>query len=163
MESDEGDAGGDAQLEFVSAPDDNFFAHGGLMLPSNMRAATGVAMSGVPARLPGYARYRVGRRCLPGVQPRAEANTDGVLYRAVSAEVLGMLDSWQGRGFERTRVRVVVNANTIVAAQTHVVSSKFVGQLAREPWDTELLLRVYSQCDTALGSGAILLSRMRAC
>ncbi len=134
------------------------------MLVENMRLATGDGTGSQGwARLAGYARVRVGRECLPGIVAEDNAFTEGIVYDGVDGEGLGRIDHWLGAEFQRTRVRVRVGDSKILSAITHELVDGYCGQLAREPWEVELLMRVFSQADTELGTGAILLEKLRAC
>lgn len=133
------------------------------MLADNLRAVVGRACAPERARLPGYTRYRVGRECLPGIRALQDGAVEGIVYRDLSASEVTVLDGRLGSDFAPATVRLVIGGAEIITAETAVLVEGYTGQLAREPWDFDLLMRIFSQADTELGTGAILLSRLRAC
>lgn len=125
----------------------NLFAYGGLMLPDNLQLLTGQAYAHATAKLRGFARLRVGRRCRPGIKREPRAQTQGVLYFSVSEKDLQRVADYLRADYEATEVRVVTVDNQIATAITHLPRDYQTRQWSYEPWNHERLCRVYSQAD----------------
>jgi len=112
------------------------FAYGTLQFPQVLRALTARSLPGEPATLDGYARFLVRGAHYPGIVPRADTRTGGVLWRGVTDADLKVLDRFEGDLYER----VVVDAVTRDGprrAWCYVVAPRQRQRLTGEPWTNE--------------------------
>ena len=110
------------------------FAYGTLEAAEVWLAVAGRACAAEPARLPGWACFRVRGADYPGVLPRAGAATLGTLYRGVDAGMLARLDSYEGALYRRERLRVVTLAGAATLAWVYVVRPEHADRLGDEAW-----------------------------
>lgn len=113
------------------------FAYGTLMLPEVLRAVAGREFPGRPARLAGYARYRLHGKPYPGLRPQPDAVTDGVLYGGLDEAAWRLLDQYEDDCYERMALRVELDGGQTAAAEVYVVKAVFYPQLTAEPWSVE--------------------------
>lgn len=117
------------------------FAYGTLMVPAVMEAVTGRRWASEPALLRDYARFRLRGASYPGILPQAGATTDGVLYRAVDPAALARLDAFEGRFYDRLRVRVETPKETQHPAEVYVVAPAHRHRLSAETWHLDAFRR----------------------
>jgi gamma-glutamylcyclotransferase (GGCT)/AIG2-like uncharacterized protein YtfP len=115
----------------------NVFTYGTLQLPEVMRAVTGGDYPSTPARLPGYARYRLTGLAYPGLRAERGAFTDGVLYRAIDPEALRRLDAFEDTFYRRETLLALPEGGTPEPAETYVVPPEHHGLLELLPWSLE--------------------------
>jgi gamma-glutamylcyclotransferase (GGCT)/AIG2-like uncharacterized protein YtfP len=113
------------------------FAYGTLMLPEVMRAVAGREFPGRPARLAGYARYRLHGKPYPGLRPLPDAVTDGVLYSGLDETAWRLLDQYEDDCYQRLPLLVELDGGRQVAADVYVIQAEFYPQLTAEPWSAE--------------------------
>jgi gamma-glutamylcyclotransferase (GGCT)/AIG2-like uncharacterized protein YtfP len=110
------------------------YAYGTLQVPDIIAHIVGRRLAGRPARLFGYARYRISDRVYPAIVPAAGADVVGILYSGLDAAELTRLDDYEGDIYERRELSVLVgDAN--VAACTYVLRPQHLHRLSGEPWD----------------------------
>jgi hypothetical protein len=68
------------------------FAYGTLQHPRVMAHVLGRIPDHMPARLPGFARYRMKGFDFPGIIPEESTETDGTLFRDITPEEWIRLD-----------------------------------------------------------------------
>lgn len=113
------------------------FAYGTLQVPDVMRTVTGAEFQGEPARLQGYARYRLVGRSFPGLRAQAGTSTAGILYRDIDAEALRRLDVFEDDFYRRETLLVIPASGVPVAAEVYVVPPEHYGLLLDQPWDLQ--------------------------
>ena len=112
------------------------FAYGTLMFAEVVGAVTGLAMTGLPARLEGFARFRVRGAVYPGIRPVRGAWVDGVVYPEVSARSLRLLDVFEGDLYRRETLVVETGAGRL-SADAWVVRPSRERLLTDRPWEPE--------------------------
>lgn len=131
------------------------FAYGTLMLPEVMRAVAGREFPGRPARLAGYARYRLHGKPYPGLRPQPDAVTDGVLYGGLDEIAWRLLDRYEDDCYQRLSLLVELDGGQFpllpgegqgegslkAAADVYVMKPEFYPQLTAEPWSAEAFRR----------------------
>jgi gamma-glutamylcyclotransferase (GGCT)/AIG2-like uncharacterized protein YtfP len=111
------------------------FAYGTLEIPAVMEAVTGRRFPFAPGILSGFARFRVSGEPYPALVPAPSACTAGVVYTAVDAASLELLDGFEGDLYERRPVHVRVTAGGHISAYAYIVSADRVGRISAEPWE----------------------------
>lgn len=121
-------------------PGHALFAYGSLIVPPVLRAVTGLELEGVPALLPGYARWKLRGESYPGIAPSETSEVDGVLYSGLGDEDLAALDRFEDDIYERVRVTVATGEGAREAF-TYVVPERHRESLTADPWDLEEFIR----------------------
>ena len=125
------------------APEDQgdcLFAYGSLIVPHVLHAVTGIAAEGIPALLPGYARFKLQGECYPGIHPAESSEVEGVLYSGLSEGDFVALDRFEDDVYERVLVTVATGEGPRNAF-TYVVPERHRECLSAEPWDLEQFVR----------------------
>lgn len=117
------------------------FVYGTLTVPRVMRAVTGREFRLVPARLPGYACFRVRGAVYPGVVESAGEVTQGFVCDGVDARRLARLDRFEGPAYERRRVTVWVEPEDSREVWVWVIRPEYCSLLSDEPWDRDRFVR----------------------
>ncbi len=115
----------------------NFFAYGTLQIPAVMRAVAGADFPSQPARLAGYARYRITDLAYPGVRAESGALTDGVLYGGIDAEALRRLDAFEDDFYRRETLLVTPRVGVPIAAEVYVIPPEHYRILVHRPWSLD--------------------------
>lgn len=115
----------------------HLFAYGSLQLPEVFAAVTAQRKIGQPARIEGYARYRLKDLSYPGLVAECGAFTDGILYPDLDAEVWARLDRFEDVFYCRETLTVSVRELGEVSAEVYVVPSAELGLINRRPWSLE--------------------------
>jgi gamma-glutamylcyclotransferase (GGCT)/AIG2-like uncharacterized protein YtfP len=113
------------------------FAYGTLQIPEVMRAVTQGEFPAEPARLQGYARYRLAGRSFPGLRREPGAETLGILYRQIDARALRRLDEFEDDFYRRETLAVITESGAAVPAEVYVVPPEHYALLVERPWDLE--------------------------
>ena len=106
------------------------------MLPEVFRSVAGCDRSPEPARLEGYARYRLRGVAYPGLVPAPGVSTDGVLYRGIGNQ-LARLDRFEGEAYERVSLAVHVSGleNLETEAEVYVLQPNHHHLIVEEAWE----------------------------
>ncbi|MGE0383246.1 MAG: gamma-glutamylcyclotransferase family protein [Gammaproteobacteria bacterium] len=112
------------------------FAYGTLIFGELMEALTGSRWPAEPARLPGYARYRMRGQPYPGIVPAPGASVDGVLYRGLSPLALELIHRFEADLYDRIAVQVHCIGG-LARAAVYVVPEHRLDQVDDAPWSTE--------------------------
>lgn len=112
------------------------FTYGTLQLPQIMSQIVGRPALGQPARLLGFARYRVLDRVYPAIVESPGAEVSGVVYGGLDLAELARLDHYEGPLYER-RLVAIEGAGEPLAACTYVLRPEHAARLSSEPWDLE--------------------------
>jgi gamma-glutamylcyclotransferase (GGCT)/AIG2-like uncharacterized protein YtfP len=116
------------------------YTYGTLQVAAIIERIVGRPLSGVPARLDGYARFRVRGRVYPAIVEAAGGEVSGVLYAGLEPAELDRLDFYEGDLYERREVSVWAGAVAQRAA-TYVLRPALRHELSDEPWDLDGFLR----------------------
>ena len=115
----------------------HLFAYGSLQLPEVFAAVTAQRKIGQPARIEGYARYRLKDLSYPGLVAESGAFTDGILYPDLGAEVWARLDRFEDVFYRRETLKVSARELGEVSAEVYVVPSMELGLIDRRSWSLE--------------------------
>lgn len=110
------------------------FCYGTLQIPAVLEAVIGRPLEGGPARLPGYAIFRVRGEVYPGIARTTGGSTPGRLYRAVTPQELAVLDRFEGRLYRRTGRVVITPEGRRSRAWVYQVTPGREAVLTRTPW-----------------------------
>lgn len=119
------------------------FAYGTLQVPAVLQAVIGGQRHGSPALLPGFRRFRVPGKPYPAIVANAGGSVTGLLYEAVSAAELALLDYYEGELYERRELLVELQqagadpASAAVLAQSYVLGGGHGALITDEPWDLQ--------------------------
>ncbi len=119
---------------------EHLYTYGTLQVPAIIGHIVGRPLAGVPARLEGYARFRVRGRVYPAIVGAAGGEVSGMLYAGLEAAELERLDFYEGELYERREVSVWEGAVAQRAA-TYVLRPELRHELSDEPWDFAGFLR----------------------
>jgi gamma-glutamylcyclotransferase (GGCT)/AIG2-like uncharacterized protein YtfP len=125
------------------------YTYGTLQVGAIIEQIVGRPVAGVPARLEGYARFRVSGRVYPAIVQAAGSEVCGVLYAGLEAAELARLDAYEGDLYERREVSVWAGP-VAHRALTYVLRPGFQHELSHEPWDLAVFLRDHLQAYLAL-------------
>jgi len=123
----------------------NVFTYGSLMIPSVMAAVTGKNFHMLKACLKEYARFKVKGESYPGIVYKTDAATDGVVHCDVDDLSLKLLDDFEGDRYKRLSVRVEVDRNGPLNAETYIFSPQHLHLLSSEQWDFEKFQKEHLQ------------------
>jgi hypothetical protein len=112
----------------------HLYAYGTLQVPAIIAHVIGRELAGRPARLRGYARYRVEGRPYPAIVEVPGMEVDGVVFSGIEAAELERLDSYEGNLYERRRLPVWVGDHSI-RAETYLLRPEYSHWLSGESWD----------------------------
>lgn len=118
----------------------HLYTYGTLQVAAIIEHIVGRPLVGEPARLAGYARFRVKGRVYPAIVEAAGGEVSGVLYAGLEAAELERLDFYEGELYERREVSVGEGPAQRTAA-TYVLRPEHRHELSDEPWDLEGFLR----------------------
>jgi gamma-glutamylcyclotransferase (GGCT)/AIG2-like uncharacterized protein YtfP len=113
------------------------FAYGTLQIPEVMQAVAGAGFLSQPARLAGYARYRIAGRPYPGLRMEPGAVTEGLLYRGMDAAALRRLDEFEDEFYRRETLPVLTASGVPAEAEVYVIPPEHYSMLADRTWDLE--------------------------
>ena len=112
----------------------HLYTYGTLQLPQIISQIVGRPVRGRPARLSGFARFRIQDRVYPAIVESPGAEVGGVVYEGLAAEELARLDDYEGPIYERRTVEIEV-AGAGLTACTYVLRAEHAARLSSEPWD----------------------------
>ncbi len=118
------------------------FAYGTLQVPGVMSALIGRVPRCCPARLAGYARYKVRSRSYPGIVRHLNSSVDGLVYFDLTYDELAILDAFEDDLYVREVVYVDIREGCSTSARAYTV----VGENARlldvtAPWSLDEFIR----------------------
>ncbi|MCB1737179.1 MAG: gamma-glutamylcyclotransferase [Gammaproteobacteria bacterium] len=99
------------------------FVYGTLLDPRVQQRITGRDFWAVPARLPGFVRYRVVGAAYPGIRPGVGAVVEGALLLSVGEAAFRSLDVYEGPLYRRERHNVQLPSGRMCRAFVYVVRS----------------------------------------
>lgn len=112
------------------------FVYGTLMSPKVMNAVCGHRQHGEPAIAAGFKRRKLSREAYPAIVPDASELVEGVLYRDLDNAQLVLLDHFEGEYYQRRPITVSC-ADTVVQAQSYVLSPAYSYLLGNQHWDLD--------------------------
>lgn len=116
----------------------HLFAYGTLTFPEVWQRIAVCEVISEPARLNGFAIYRVRDAVFPGIVRAREADVvRGVLYRELDEETLFELDMYESDFYQRESVWVTTEKDEVVECQSYVVPQNRRQLLTDEPWDAK--------------------------
>lgn len=116
------------------------YVYGTLQVPAIFRQIVGRALTGEPATLEGYARYRVQSRVYPAIVEQAGGRVEGLVYAGLSSTELAHLDLYEGDLYER-RVVELTRQGVGTLAHVYVLRAGQHHLLSSEAWDLEAFTR----------------------
>lgn len=120
----------------------NVFVYGTLRFPQLMSAVTGRRPPARPARLDGYARYRVRREPCPGIVACPDSSVEGWLYPGIDPSLMPIIDDYEGEIYEREAVTVRrLDDGRTLPAETYVIPPRRRTMLTDEDWDPDAFAR----------------------
>ncbi|VAX13730.1 hypothetical protein MNBD_GAMMA24-1084 [hydrothermal vent metagenome] len=119
----------------------SLFTYGTLEIPQVVQIITGQILTGVPARLEGYARYQLKNQAYPGIIQEADASITGTLYLDLDDMLVARIDEYEDTCYERRSLQVITKNGMTVAAQAYVVAQENRELLSSRPWDQERFIR----------------------
>ncbi|MGD8408091.1 MAG: gamma-glutamylcyclotransferase [Thiohalophilus sp.] len=119
----------------------HLFTYGTLELPEVFTAVTGQVAHGVPARLPGYVRYRLRGEVYPGIIPSGKDSLDGTLYFDLEPLLHKKIDHYEDTCYEKQEVEVVTEAGETVIAMAYVIPENKRLLLSSIPWDQQQFIQ----------------------
>lgn len=115
----------------------HLFTYGTLELPEVFAAVTGLRADGMPARLNGYARYRLKGEAYPGIIAAPGEGLQGTLYRDLDPATHKMIDHYEDTCYEKRRVRVTTREGTELFAMAYVIPDEKSRLLSGQDWDPQ--------------------------
>jgi gamma-glutamylcyclotransferase (GGCT)/AIG2-like uncharacterized protein YtfP len=109
------------------------FAYGTLLVPEVMEALLGRTVPSAPARLAGFACYRVRGAVFPAALESSGREIRGRLYRGLDPPTLALLDRFEGDLYQRRRLTVELGGGES-AAWVYLLAADRSGLLTDEPW-----------------------------
>jgi len=128
----------------------SLFTYGTLEIPQVVQIITGQVLTGVPARLEGYARYQLKNQAYPGIIPEAGASVSGTLYLELDRVHLAQMDEYEDTCYEKRKLRVITENGMSLNALAYVVAEENRHLLSSHPWDREHFIN--NKLDTFLCS-----------
>ena len=119
----------------------SLFTYGTLEIPQVVQIITGQVLTGVPARLEGYARYQLKNQAYPGIIPEAGASIVGTLYLELDDVLMARMDEYEDTCYEKRKLRVITENGMGVNALAYVVAEESRQLLSSRPWDRERFIR----------------------
>ena len=131
----------------------DLFTYGTLAIGEVMEVVSGGGRRGTQVRAEDYSCRVLRGRIYPGMTPTAGQVTEGVLYRNVDADTMGVLDRFEDEIYERRSITVATAEGTKIACQAYVIPTSCADGLSEAPWDPamfeERLLDAYlERCRT---------------
>lgn len=119
----------------------SLFTYGTLEIPQVVQIITGQVLTGVPARLEGYARYQLKNHAYPGIIQEADASITGTLYLDLDDVLIAQIDEYEDTCYDRRSLRVITKNGMALEAQAYVVPEENRELLSSRPWDREKFIR----------------------
>jgi len=110
------------------------FTYGTLQNADVFAQVVGRSWLSSPARLEGYARYRVNHKPYPAIVAEPGAQVHGALYSGVTPLELERLDDYEGELYERRSLRVWVGTQALEAF-TYLLRQEYRALLSAEAWE----------------------------
>ena len=117
------------------------FVYGTLEIPQVVKKVLGTTLVGEYAELPGFERFLLMNRNYPGIIRNPTTRVDGVLYHGVTPQYFKLLDRYEDKFYERSRVEVETSDSQIVTAWAYVVPLRYKRELSNKSWNREEFTR----------------------
>lgn len=116
----------------------HLFTYGTLMDLDIFRAVTGLlATTWTPARLDGYARFRVSGTAYPGILAWPDEQVSGRVFFSLPQPIWPILDRYEGPLYAKILVAVTILENTPLTAWTYSIHPSNAAYLSHDPWSLE--------------------------
>lgn len=119
------------------------FVYGTLMMPAVLHAVCGRHFAARPARLAGFARYRLRRRVYPAIVAEPGAETEGLLCEGLDTPLWRRLDDWESALYTRHAVVVHDVEGRALHAHTYVLAPAHAREIERSAWSPEEFERLH--------------------
>lgn len=124
----------------------DLFVYGTLLIPAVWSRVTGRALpTQRDATLPRHRRRTVLGHCYPGIVPDPREDVTGQLYLGVDTATLATLDAYEGQGYRRVRLPVLVDGRKR-PAETWLFIPGPGGRLGTVPWSPDLVRDLDALC-----------------
>lgn len=116
----------------------NLFTYGTLTFPEVWKRIAVVEAESEPAKLNGFAIFRVRDAVFPGMRRAREVDSvPGLLYRNLDEETLFELDTYESDFYRRETVWVTTKDEQAIECQAYVVPASHYNMLTEELWDAD--------------------------
>ncbi|MDZ7662073.1 gamma-glutamylcyclotransferase family protein [Thiohalophilus sp.] len=115
----------------------HLFTYGTLELPEVFAAITGRKITGLAAKLPGYARYRLQGEVYPGIVAMPGESLQGTLYPDLDAAAHKKIDHYEDTCYEKREVTVQLDDGRELAALAYVIPDEKSRLLSSQRWDRQ--------------------------
>ncbi|MFP3874399.1 MAG: gamma-glutamylcyclotransferase family protein [Thiohalophilus sp.] len=115
----------------------HLFTYGTLELPEVFAAITGRQITGIPAKLSGYARYRLQGEVYPGIVAMPGESLQGTLYPDLDTATHKKIDHYEDTCYEKRRVTVQPGDGRELAALAYVIPEDKSRLLSSRRWDRQ--------------------------
>lgn len=119
----------------------NLFAYGTLMCEEIMYEVSGCHLKYEPGTLSGYGRRSVDGEDYPAITADRESAVDGLVYLDVPGSAWDRLDRFEGEMYERRKVTVAMNSQTVLSADTYVIHPLYLDRLGQSEWNFDAFIR----------------------
>lgn len=109
------------------------------MVPQVWEAVVNHNYSFEVALLANHQRFTVRNEVYPGLCYLVGSSVKGVVYYDIRTDDLHRLDAFEGDYYQRSEVKLMVDSNKIITAETYLVKNEYLGILSKEIWTTKLL------------------------
>lgn len=127
-------------------PGGQLFAYGTLQVPGVMRTLIGRVPRCYPARLAGYARYKVISRSYPGIVRHTISSVDGSVYFDLTCDDLAIIDAFEDGIYvcEVVHVDILGGSSTSACTYTIIDENSHLLDMAA-PWSLDEFIRDHSE------------------
>ncbi len=119
------------------------FCYGTLMVPAVWLKVIGREAEGADAVLRGFVCRRVRDRCYPGLLPKPDGQTQGVLYTGLSPRDFRLLDHYEGPEYRRLLLPVILQSGKQERAWCFVTRADCRSRLRRDGWSLQDFVRTH--------------------
>lgn len=113
----------------------HLFAYGTLQHPLILSSILGREPESVPARLDGFARYRIRDEDFPGIVPEKNAVVDGTVFLDIQDEEWVVLDRYESELYVREVVSIERRDGNAQKAFAYIIPPENRHALTTELWD----------------------------
>jgi gamma-glutamylcyclotransferase (GGCT)/AIG2-like uncharacterized protein YtfP len=119
----------------------NLFVYGTLMDEEIWNQIVRGRYERLPARLDGYGRRRVQGENYPGLIEEEKGHVHGVIYFDVAGEEVERLDRFEGKEYQRIKVRVALEEGKNLECETYLFKKIYRARLTDQDWDFEAFIK----------------------
>ncbi len=115
----------------------NLFTYGSLMYSEVWQKIVTGQYQSQAASLSGFARYGVKSQSYPGIKPKSQAITSGLIYFNLNQADLGQLDRFEGDYYQRQTHLCKLITGQEIEADCYVLKPEFYSICNNQPWSVE--------------------------